>query len=196
LFGARFPIEPHRLPGVLWKFGEHAGAVHSVSMFENASRSIYRCQPRMSSSNAQMVKFSYQTLHHSITPLPSLLYLPLDQPADLRRLNFRRQRLRRAFTGEKRAQRRVRFRPPVRAFHQAGIQRDDIHQHPKPQPLAQQPPQNLQFYQRYFRVQEQLHRVKPGFAMNIHTPRKIRRPGVLQPVIIKDLDGMLIHYGN
>ena len=63
----------------------------------------------------------------------------------------------------------------MRAFHQGGVERNQVHQHPEAKFLLKQTPGYSQFRNEKFRIQEQFDGIVTRFAMNIDAPGKVRR---------------------
>ena len=62
----------------------------------------------------------------------------------------------------------------VRTFHEPGVQRNDIHQHPEPEFLPEQPPSLFAIFGHSIcRIEEQFHRVVTWLSMNVDCAREI-----------------------
>ena len=83
----------------------------------------------------------------------------------------------------------------MRALDQGRVERDHVHQHPEAELLLEQPPRDLRFRRerRQRRVEEQLHRIVAGLAVDIHAAREIRRLRVVEPVVVGEPCVLLGH---
>jgi len=72
----------------------------------------------------------------------------------------------------------------VRAFNEAGVEWDDVHQHTNPQFFLKQSPGDFQSRRFEAWIEEQLHRIVPRLAMDIDTVGEIGRKPVIHPIIV------------
>ena len=72
----------------------------------------------------------------------------------------------------------------MRSLHQAGIERNDIHERAKPERPLGEAPAEREFRNADRRIEKQFHRIVARLAVDLDQPREVRRAAVVEPVVI------------
>src|ERR1051325_8255574 len=83
----------------------------------------------------------------------------------------------------------------VRAFHERGVEGDEVHEHAKAELFPQKFGRDLQFRKLQLRVEEQLDRIIAGLAMDVDGAGEIGRERVIEPVVVSE-PGILFGEGD
>src|SRR5215471_1149889 len=72
----------------------------------------------------------------------------------------------------------------MRAFDQAGVEGNDIHERAEPQRILRQPPTERELGEADGRVEKKLDRIEPGLAVNLDQAGEIRGASVVKPIVV------------
>jgi len=67
----------------------------------------------------------------------------------------------------------------MRAFDEGGVERDDVHEHAEPELLLEETFGDVEFGGTKLRIDEQLHRVVAGLAVDVDRASEIRSEGII-----------------